>query len=133
LGDIRFKGRFTGFIYDFVAYGDFYTRLGYVRTDLNMKLDGKEAFSGNLEMKQFQLGKLLDIPELGKLSFSGKVEGNGFSLETMEVKVEADVSEFELAEYSYRNIRVNGLLKEEFFEGDMEVKDPNLELTFNGK
>lgn len=133
LGDIRFRGRFTGFLHDFVAYGNFNTALGFVHSDINMKLKDKEEFSGTLETQGFDLGELLAVEELGKVSFAGSVKGSGFEFETMEARVEATMSQLELAGYNYQNIKVNGLLREQFFEGAMEVKDPNLEMTFNGK
>jgi len=96
LGTIDFKGRFTGFIYDFVAFGDFQTDLGFLRSDINMKLHDPEEYSGTLETVDFDLGKFLDLPDLGKISFNGHLKGKSFELNSMETRVEAKVSRIDL-------------------------------------
>lgn len=133
LGNIEFKGNFTGFIYDFVAFGDFDTDLGFLRTDINMKLNEPEEYSGTLSSVDFDLGSLLDLPELGRISFDGQVNGKSFELATMETRIEAKVKKIGLYAYPYQNIQVNGLLKNQFFEGNLQVDDPNLKMNFDGK
>lgn len=132
LGVVTYTGRYTGFIYDFVAYGNFQTALGTLNSDLNMKLHEPEEYSGKIQAENFDLGKLLDIPATSKISFNGKVDGKGFDLKTMESRVEAKISYLDLNGYGYRNLDVNGLLKEQLFKGNLDVKDPNLEMSFNG-
>jgi len=133
LGTISYKGRFTGFIYDFVAFGDFHTDLGFLRSDINMKLQEPEEYSGTLETIDFDLGKFLDLPDLGQVSFNGKLKGKSFDLNTMETRVEAKVSRIDLFAYSYQDLSINGLLKDEFFDGSLQVNDPNLKMNFDGK
>jgi hypothetical protein len=41
LEDIRFAGNFTGYINDFVAFGEFKTELGALKTDILLKQDKK--------------------------------------------------------------------------------------------
>jgi hypothetical protein len=51
LGTMRFSGKFTGFLNDFVAYGNLNTALGYLSSDLNFKLDpevNRSSYSGHL-------------------------------------------------------------------------------------
>ncbi len=133
LGRINFEGRFTGFIYDFVAYGDFQTDLGFLRSDINMKLNEPEEYSGTLETVDFDLGTFLDLKDLGRVSFNGKIKGKSFDLSTMETKVEAKVSKIGIYQYPYQNLAVNGLLRNQFFEGNLQVDDPNLKMNFDGK
>ncbi len=134
LGLIRFNGQFTGFLYDFVAYGDFNTALGFVRSDLNMKLEGGiPEYSGSLEAVKFDLGRLADVQGIGKISFAGEVNGKGFDLEEMETRIKADIGQFQMAGYDYRQLKVNGLIREQVFEGNLQTNDPNLVLNFNGK
>lgn len=133
LGDFHYSGRFTGFIYDFVAFGDFHTDLGYVSTDINMKLHAPEEYSGTLETVDFDLGTLLGVAEIGKLSFNGSVKGKSFDLDSMETEVHASVSRLDINNYSYQNMEVNGVLRDLFFEGNLDVKDPNLVMNFDGK
>jgi hypothetical protein len=66
LGNIHFRGSFTGFIHDFVTFGVINTNLGTIKSDLNMKLPlGKDpVYSGNIATSSFQLGKLFTAPRL---------------------------------------------------------------------
>ena len=43
LGNIHFKGSFTGFIHDFVTFGVINTNLGTIKSDLNMKLPRQQG------------------------------------------------------------------------------------------
>ncbi len=133
LGDFEYSGRFTGFTYDFVAFGDFHTDLGFVSTDINMKLHVPEEYSGTLETVDFDMGTLLDVPEIGKLSLKGSVKGKYFELDSMETEIQASISRLDINNYSYQNMEVNGVLKDLFFEGNLDVKDPNLVMNFDGK
>lgn len=133
LGKIRFQGAFTGFLDDFVAFGDFQTALGQARTDINMKLSGSEGFSGSLALTDFDLGILVDNPSIGKTSLQSKVNGHGYAIETMEAKLEGKAGYFELNSYAYKDIKLDGLLKNRFFEGNAKINDDNLQLTFTGK
>ncbi|NJK86992.1 MAG: hypothetical protein HC906_14445, partial [Bacteroidales bacterium] len=44
MGQISYKGKYTGFINDFVAYGTFSSVLGIIKTDLSIKPDKKKFF-----------------------------------------------------------------------------------------
>ncbi|HCS19027.1 MAG TPA: hypothetical protein DIW47_00435, partial [Bacteroidetes bacterium] len=133
LGDFHYSGRFTGFIYDFVAFGDFHTDLGFVSTDINMKLHFPEEYSGTLETVDFDIGTFLGVTEIGKLSFNGSVKGKYFELDSMETEIQASISKLDINNYSYQNMEVNGVLKDRFFEGNLDVNDPNLVMNFDGK
>src|SRR5690606_12371443 len=79
LGTINFNGNFTGFLHDFVAYGNFSTAIGFVHSDLNMKL-GKyhtPIYSGKLSAREFDLGKFLNTEALGPTTFQTQLNGQG--------------------------------------------------------
>ena len=50
LGNLHFRGNFTGFIKDFVAYGNITTSLGSLNADINMKLPDNKTptYSGKI-------------------------------------------------------------------------------------
>ena len=56
LGQMRFKGSYTGFFQDFVAYGQLDTKLGRIRSDLQLNIrKGKKAaaYNGGLIFNNF--------------------------------------------------------------------------------
>lgn len=133
LGKMSFQGAFTGFLTDFVAFGQFDTELGKAKTDINMKLEGSQGFSGTLQLINFEMGKFLEQPDLGLVTLSSRVEGKGYEISSMEAKLEGKAPLFTYAGYPYQNIDLKGLLRDHFFEGLVEINDPNLQLSFDGK
>jgi len=134
LGNIHFRGSFTGFIHDFVTFGVINTNLGTIKSDLNMKLPhGKEPiYSGNIATSNFQLGKFLHTSEVGLISFSGVVRGHGFSVNKLSADLKANIGELEFNGYRYHNIVTNGKLEKQLFNGFFSIKDSNLQATLNG-
>ena len=131
LGNIRFKGNFTGFINDFVAYGDINTALGNLNADLNMKLPtGKvPAYSGKISSAGFDLGKLINNRQLGNIALNGKVKGSGFTSNTLNVDFNGKVQQFGFSGYNYQNITLNGKFVKTLFTGQVDIDDPNLKVT----
>jgi hypothetical protein len=134
LGETKFNGQFLGFPNDFVANGTFYTQLGYIRSDINLKLAENpvnSTYSGNLALSDFNIGQLIDEPLVGNINMSGSVEGKGISLNTAQMNLKAKASSFRVNNYSYKNIEANGQLAQRYFEGKLNVEDPNLRLSGN--
>ena len=75
LGEIVFKGNFSGYIKDFVAYGTINTNLGTVTGNVNMKLPINKPveYLGKISTGGFQLGNFLGISQLGSIAFNGDI------------------------------------------------------------
>jgi len=135
LGNIRFKGNFTGFINDFVTYGTINTNLGSVIADINMKLpDNKPAtYSGKISSAGFNLGQFLNTGTLGNIALDGNIKGSGFSLNDLDAVFKGNVHQLTFSGYNYQNIIVDGSFKNKVFSGHGAINDPNLNLKdFNG-
>ena len=134
LGYVRFKGNFTGFLSDFVAFGTIETALGKVSTDINMKLPkGREPFySGKIETPSFNLGKLIGRNDIGVISFNGIIKGSGFDAKSAAIDINGDINSFEWNGYTFQNVKLTGDLKEKQFTGDGIIDDPNLKGTLKG-
>lgn len=136
LGLIDFKGAFTGFLSDFVAYGKFNTAIGSIRTDISLKQNGGPngdlAYSGALESYGFDLGRFLNQEKLGRVSLNLGVSGSGLGKENINAKLDGDVSSAELIGYDYNNIEVHGEFSRSMFTGEVTVNDTNLSLIFRG-
>lgn len=135
LGTINYKGRFSGFINDFISYGEFKTRAGRLGTDINLKIgkDNIPSYEGTLKAIDFNLGQLTGTAKLGRTSLNAKISGKGFKINTLQEKIKSEVQYFEYNGYRYSNIDLNGQFINKVFTGLVKVNDSNLDLDFNGQ
>ena len=128
LGTIHFKGNFTGFIKDFVAFGNINTNLGNLNADINMKLPDNKipTYSGKISSAGFNLGRFFNNPQLGLVAFNGKVKGSGFNIKNLNAGFDGKIDKLEYAGYAYQNITVNGAFVKKLFTGHLDIDDPNL-------
>ena len=134
LGAVRFAGSFTGFVTDFVAYGDLRTSLGRATLDTRFVRRGAvPTYTGAARVIDFDLGKFLDNPELGGLTASVDiVQGRGLQRETLQLDLTGAVTRFDFRGYTYHDIGLTGRLAPEGFRGELESRDPNADFTFDG-
>lgn len=136
LGKIKFKGSFNGFYNDFVAYGNINTDLGFISSDLNLKLgsvDKQTSYKGNLRLNDFDVGTFAGVSDLlGKVTLKTKVEGRSFDMKNINANIEGDIARLEFYKYNYSNINLNGHFENKLFTGELLVNDPHLNLDFEG-
>ena len=137
LGRVKFKGNFTGFLNDFVAYGDLNTDLGFIKSDINMKLNkgGVAAqYSGNLSTVDFDIGEWLDETDvLGKVTLAVKIQdGQELNIDKLSAKMEGTIARIDFNQYQYSNITFKGDLQKRFFSGQLTSSDKNLDMDFSG-
>ncbi len=135
LGNVRFNGNLTGFLYDFVAFGNLYTDIGIVKADIAIYDDdaGEIGYRGSLVTQSFDMGKFLNQqPTLGKVIFDVFVEGKGTTFETAIMQLEGAIDTITIRDYSYRNIELAGNLVNKRFNGNCMVTDPNINIDFAG-
>jgi hypothetical protein len=136
LGLITYKGNYTGFFNDFVAYGRFRTSLGIVNTDLLFRPDTSNLldFEGKLNVQNFDLGTLLDASKnIGKISLTATISGATLTDKSIDAALKGVIERFEFRQYEYKNINLSGNLQDKTFNGSVDIKDPNIELEFLGK
>lgn len=131
LGNIRFKGSFTGFINDFVTYGNINTSLGNLNADLNMKLRDNQVptYSGKISSAGFDLGRFFNNNELGRVALNGQVKGRGFNVKDLNADFDGTIHQLQFSGYNYRNITLNGTFIKNFFSGNLDIDDPNLKIV----
>lgn len=133
-GNVNFNGRFTGFQNDFIAFGEFKTKLGRVISDVNMKISkqGVPSYSGNVKTFDFNIGTLLDEKALGRITATVNIEGVGAEIETLREKVKGKIDYIDFNNYRFRNAVVNGTFNKKFFDGSLNLNDKNIKLAFDG-
>ena len=90
------------------------------------------TYKGKLIFKDINLGRLIKNKNLGKTSFNLDFDGGGFSQEDLNTQLKGAVSKFTFNNYTYRNIRLIGNLRNPLFNGYFVSDDPNLQMEFNG-
>lgn len=136
LGRMSFRGRVTGFVNDMVAYGRLVTDIGVISSDILLRRQasgGIPYYRGKLTTENFDLGIYFDDEKrLGKVNLNAELEGQGLTLETMDLKVTGQIERIELLDYNYENLGIEGNISNKRFNGSLLVDDPNLFLDFKG-
>ncbi|HHH54063.1 MAG TPA: hypothetical protein ENK91_10420, partial [Bacteroidetes bacterium] len=137
-GNVKFKGDLEGnlSLNDVLIKGVFKTDLGISEVDLNTQFDKKLKkifYKGLLTLKNFDAGLFLDQPQLGKVG--GKVnlvEGQDLFTDNPKVKLSGVVDSLIFKGYNYRDININGIIDSRKFDGNLGIKDPNIDLQMKG-
>jgi hypothetical protein len=134
MGQLDFKGQFTGYPDDFVASGKMQTNLGPMLLDLSFKPDSTEGidFQGHLSTGNFQLGKFLEQEEvLSQLYMDVMVDGT-LHEGSIQADLKGKVDTLYLSQYAYSNIILDGAFTNNTFNGGFSVSDPNIRMDFLG-
>lgn len=135
LGQIDFKGSFTGFLNHFVAYGKLNTSIGSLNTDISLNQNeqpGKLAYKGELQSNSFDVGKFLEDQTFGRVTLKAKIDGSGLTKDDIDATLDGEVLAAEILGYDYKNVDVNGAFARSMFTGEVLVNDTNLQLVFRG-
>jgi len=133
---LSYHGKFTGFINDFVAYGIFKTNLGNIESDLSLRPDSLHFlhFQGQIKTNQFDFGKFMNKSDLfGIISMNAMVNGRMFGNKNIEAKLDGIVQSFVINNYNYKNIKINGTISNDTYDGAIAISDPNINCDFMGK
>lgn len=95
----------------------------------------QQSYDGTLILQEFDAGKWLKQPpsELGKLSLTTTVVGQGIDPKTLRAEVSGVVEKADVKGYVYRNLQLKGSLQEQMGELTAAIADSNvnLKLTAN--
>jgi hypothetical protein len=137
LGATNLKGQFLGYVSDFVANASIQTRLGNIKSDINLKINEsnneRSTYSGNLSLINFDLGTYLnDTTNFQKVSLAGKIKGSGLTISTADFLLNANVSSIGIRNYNYQNIYTDARFAKEFFSGKIGVDDAHAKINLVG-
>ncbi|HER09793.1 MAG TPA: translocation/assembly module TamB [Bacteroides sp.] len=135
LGNLVYRGRFTGYPDHFVANGLLVSDLGNMVMDLSFRPDSLRglSFNGRLRTNNFRLGTFLGQEEyLAGLDMDIYADG---TLNGKEIRANLDgvIDTLEFYDYAYSNITVDGAFTNNTFDGLLSISDPNIRLDFLGK
>ncbi len=134
LGNLTYRGKFTGFIDDFVAYGELSTDLGTLISDLSLQPDSDNIlnFNGRLRALHFDAGSLVGSDQIGRITFnaggSGQISGDS----GISANLDGVIDSVFFSGYSYQQVQLAGELTESMFSGSAYINDPNVIMEFIG-
>lgn len=135
LGNIRIKGYFTGFFYDFVSAATFSTDIGIITTDVSLKTEQNNTlyYQGFIKVLDWDLGKSFDAPEkLGKINFNSEIAGTFQQKTGIDALLKAQVNKLGLLGNEFNDILLEGELVNRLFNGTLAIRDELIDMDFNG-
>lgn len=90
------------------------------------------TYKGFISLIDFDLGDFVNNKSLGKTTLDFNVEGKGFVKEKLNTEVIGQVYSIEFNRYTYKDLKVSGILKEQLFDGSLKSNDENLKFDFKG-
>ena len=128
-----FSGNFTGYITDFVAFGNFKTNLGNFITDVNIKITDKiTSYEGTLTTDKFDLGTYANLDIIQEIDMTGSVKGQGFDVSNADFILDGQISRLGVNNYDITNITTDARFTSEVFEGSLVVNDPFVKMEAKG-
>lgn len=135
LGKVTYKGNFTGYLNNFVAFGSINSAIGKIAIDLSFLPDKKQGidFEGSLDAINLDIGKLAQTDILGKTTLHAKVKGNADNNANIKAFTDATIKSLIANSYNYSGIEISGNLTNKTYIGSIHLNDPNCKLNFLGK
>jgi len=111
------------------------TKIGNITTDLKMQNitdQNNTTYQGNINLRNFDLGKFFNTKSVGKINANLNTNGKGFTQENLDSTVEGNIASVFFNNYNYHKILINGKIKESVFNGEIHIDDNNVKLSFDG-
>ncbi|WP_324023943.1 translocation/assembly module TamB domain-containing protein [Maribacter sp. BPC-D8] len=116
----------------------------WVKPDINIKIpegsatinalvnfDDTMKFNGQISVDSLQLGKLLQNDQLGEISLNVKGNGSGTEVGNIDATINGNISQFNYGGYDYKEVVINGILKDGNGNITANINDPNLNMKAN--
>ncbi len=95
----------------------------------NLTNPAKAKYNAQIDTRSLQLGKILRNPQIGTVSANMNFSGTGFTPDAINTTFKGNIYALGFNKYTYRNIRLNGSLKQTAFNVNADIRDPNIDLT----
>ena len=117
------------------AVMDVNTNIGDFFIDLNLdeiELIDNASYKAEIRFTDFNLGKAIGEPMIGLVTSSLRIDGSGFSKETISSDVKGVIDSFVFRGYDYSKLQLSGVVMNKVFNGQLDTADANLKLNFSG-
>jgi translocation and assembly module TamB len=134
---MNLRGTVSGSMNDAHADLDLTSNLGSasVKGSVSNPTDKQRAkYNATLTARQLDLGKILKNDTMyGPVSATLTAAGTGLDQKTANAKVTGLITSAMLNRYVYKNVKFDGQIANQHAAFAMNVKDPNIAITMNGK
>lgn len=133
---IALNGKFKGTINNFNTNLNLTSSYGNAKiiAGFDQRVKGREKYNANVDLVNFNVGKLISNDSVGRVSLKAKVNGTGLNPETANATVIADLIKADFNGYTYKNLDLNGKINAGKYTIKADMDDPNLDfdLAANG-
>ncbi|WP_194776905.1 translocation/assembly module TamB domain-containing protein [Pararhodonellum marinum] len=129
---IRLDGAFKGALDKFVTQMELVTSDGDVSVIGNFDLQNQIALDGTVKLKDIQLQHLLNNEQLGPLSSTIEVTGQGDSIEAFDGEFAVSFDALEFNQYDFSNLLLEGNIQSGQGDLVLNYKDDNLDMDLTG-
>lgn len=135
LGVVNYKGNITGFMNNLVAFGKLKTDIGSISTDILVKFDNafKDIeYNGKLSTNHLNLSHLLNSKNVGSITMDISTKGKKTTKSPLKGNINGTIHSFDLMDYNYKDIKLDGKYDGSGFDGEININDPNIVADFKG-
>jgi hypothetical protein len=97
-----------------------------VSTTLDYRIKNQGNYNGSVDLNDFDLGKLIKNPSIGKITLTTQIKGKGFDPKTAVAQINGRMSKGVLNGYPYRDLVLNGTIVNGHYNAKAVINDPNL-------
>lgn len=134
MGNFSFEGSARGMLKDLLIRGMLDAGPGTVQTNLHLGLNKElKTYHGEVKAEEFQLGELLGVEDLGRVSLDLMINGQQTRNHYPEIQAEGRIPLLEYKQYAYNEINLNATYANGGFKGNLLVLDPNVNLWVGGE
>ncbi|HEX2607189.1 MAG TPA: translocation/assembly module TamB domain-containing protein [Flavisolibacter sp.] len=92
------------------------------------------TYNATVRTNNLQLGSILRQPDqIGSLSGNFTITGKGITPATINTSLKGVITSVGYNHYQYRNIRLNGSLRQTAFTATADINDPNIDLNLTAR
>ncbi|MFB9056691.1 translocation/assembly module TamB domain-containing protein [Mariniflexile ostreae] len=128
--DVTLAGYLKGKLNNLYTDATLTTSQGLAKIKGHLKNDNILAFDADLSIEDYKLNELLQNPKIGALHLTVKASGKGKTINNLDAKLEANVSNLRLNNYSVQGLQIKGDIKNGRGKITSNYKDKNLNTDF---
>lgn len=134
---LTLKGSYKGSLKKASFRTDLTSSAGAADVEGNMNLDSASAlrgFDASLLVTDLDLGSIMGKPDsvMGSMSMRADLQATGLSLEEMTANLNGVIDHFDFQRYRYRNLKLDGTLRNQIVSIAAGMDDKNLDFTLAG-
>lgn len=98
-----------------------------IRATFDQRRKDYEKYDANIDIQNFDIGRLISNDSLGRVTLKADVKGTGLNPQTANATLKGTLAKAEFNSYTYRNLDIDGKVNNGQFEVTADMADPNLE------